>query len=829
MKRITLLVFAMTMGFLGLNQEVNGQTKVFDQTITWTHPPYDYGGYGFYWWHRTDGGVSHINYGDMPSDNWLSPNNYYNGEFTMSVEVVSQPTNDPFWIQFGIWGDYSKGSLHTETVAARQWVNGGAGSTGSWSLGSPSGWWQKQPSDPLDFSRAGDFYRIGVVLWNTDPVCIPMGLEWNTSGCPEYGDRFFPLTIRIRVFASSGVYVPPVSPPNYSVDYANERTNKVVSTEDQYSFNSNFSPVVDGNGQFLSLTPGTNVYFRKKSDPSKTQTLTVKNRPAAPSFGIDYPNERTSTTVNSEYRYSSNSDMSEATNGDGSHVYLTPGANKYFQKRATSSDFTSNKQTLTVPGRPAAPSFGIDYPNERTSTVVSSDYQYSSNSDMSGAVNGDGSHVYLTPGSNKYFRQRATSSAFASTEQELIVPARPDAPSFAIDYINERTGATVSSSYQHSASSDMNGAITGDGSYVSLTPGLNWYFRKIASASAFASTIQELVVPDKPAAPSFTIDFINERTGEAVSNEYQHSDQSDMSAPSNGNGSQVNLTPGSNKYFRKKASGTSFISEIQTLVSPARPPLPSVGINYGSVTTDRAIGPDLQYSTSSGFESASGGTGAALSVVPGTDLYFRTTPTASAFSSEVFHLRVPGNPVVASMESGSTALYPFIVSFTFSQEIAALDVANLTVLNAEIKNMGLTSAGSGQTVFEGLVYATAKDNISISVPVDATMEGNFSSNTFLINYNGQLPDVGIGSNKLNSFAVYPNPGKGVFFMKFEKFDSQATYKVECCSITGEVVHRETFWGMEDLRMDLSDLSDGFYLLRITENDKLCGVVKLIVK
>jgi len=102
MKKITLFVLALMMGFLGMNQEVDGQTKVFDQTITWTHQPYAHGGYGFYWWHRTDG-HSIINYGDMPSTDWSS---YYNGNFTMSVEVISQPTSEPFYIQFGIWGDY---------------------------------------------------------------------------------------------------------------------------------------------------------------------------------------------------------------------------------------------------------------------------------------------------------------------------------------------------------------------------------------------------------------------------------------------------------------------------------------------------------------------------------------------------------------------------------------------------------------------------------------------------------------------------------------------------------------------------------------------------
>ncbi len=218
-----------------------------------------------------------------------------------------------------------------------------------------------------------------------------------------------------------------------------------------------------------------------------------------------------------------------------------------------------------------------------------------------------------------------------------------------------------------------------------------------------------------------------------------------------------------------------------------------------------------------------------MGVVPGTDLYFRSGATALSYSSEVFLLHVPERPVVSSMESVSTELYPFSADITFFQELASLDMANVTLVNAELNNLNLKSSGSNETVFEGQVYATANDVISISVQANAVGEGNFVSNTFTVTFSGQLPGVGIGSNSLNSFTVFPNPGKGVFHLKFENFDAQANYRVECCSITGEVVHTGTFYGTEDLRIDLSDLPNGFYLLRLSENDNIKGVAKLIIK
>ena len=834
MKKITLIVLTLTMGFLGLNLDLNAQTKVFDQTITWTHPPYENGGYGFYWWHRTDG-YSIINYGNMPSDNWYSPNDYYNGNFTMSVQVISQPTNESFYLQFGIWGDYSKGSLHTETVAGRYLVSGGAGSTGYFSMGSPSGWWQKQPSDPLDFSRANDFYRIGVVLWDAASTCIPMGHDWNPTGCPENAYKYFPMTIKISVYATAGSGPPPPPPPppvtapSYSIDYWGERTNKVVSTEDQYSYSSNFSPAYDGNGQYLSLSPGTNVYFRKKADYSKTQTLSVAGRPAAPSFGIDFVNERTSSAVSNEYQYSSSSDMSSATTGNGSPVGLSPGSSRYFRKLASASAFASSIQTLTAPGRPAAPSFDIDYPNERTSSVVSSEYQYSSSSDMSSATTGSGSFVGLSPGSSRYFRKLASASAFASSIQTLAVPGRPAAPSFGIDYPNERTSSVVTSDYQYSSNNDMSSATNGSGSFVGLNPGSNLYFRKAASASAFASSIQNLAVPARPAAPSFQIDYILEMISTPIGSGYSYGYQPDLGDAKPGSNNVLKVTPGVNIYFRAAASASAFASEIQTLVSQARPGAPSVGINFLNETTDISIPGTLQYSGSIVFEAAQDGTGASLSVVPGDDLYFRHKATASSYASEIFHLTVPERPLVSSMESGSTELYPFIATITFNQDIASLDNASVTLVNAELNNLSLKSSGSNETIFEGLVFATANDNISVSLPANATAEGNFVSNIFTVSYTGNLPGTGISSGTVSSFVVFPNPGKGIFYMKFEDFSAQTAYKVELCSITGKVVHTESFQGAENVSLDLSGLADGIYLMRLLEDNQLSGTLKLIIK
>jgi hypothetical protein len=89
------------------------------------------------------------------------------------------------------------------------------------------------------------------------------------------------------------------------------------------------------------------------------------------------------------------------------------------------SAFASPVKTLEVPDRPATPAFTIDFANETTGETVSGDIQYSTKSDFSISVAGNGSRVSLTPGADVYFRQPATAGTFKSLIQTLDVPSRP--------------------------------------------------------------------------------------------------------------------------------------------------------------------------------------------------------------------------------------------------------------------------------------------------------------------------------------------------------------------------------------------------------------------
>src|SRR4030065_2051143 len=87
------------------------------------------------------------------------------------------------------------------------------------------------------------------------------------------------------------------SGPSYTVDYALGKTGQVVNTDVEYSASSDFITSTSGDGSKLTLTPGQNLYFRKKATTSSFASasflLNIPPRPAAPSATVDFIHETT--------------------------------------------------------------------------------------------------------------------------------------------------------------------------------------------------------------------------------------------------------------------------------------------------------------------------------------------------------------------------------------------------------------------------------------------------------------------------------------------------------------------------------------------------------
>ena len=181
-----------------------------------------------------------------------------------------------------------------------------------------------------------------------------------------------------------------------------------------------------------------------------------------------------------------------------------------------------------------------------------------------------------------------------------------------------------------------------------------------------------------------------------------------------------------------------------------------------------------------------------------------------------------------SLAIKSTQEYSTSADFTFFEEVNTLDSSSVEVVNAQLGSLVPTSTKSTESVFQGEVHATANDMISIHLPANAIEEGNFASNTFEISFTGQLPGVGIEALNLQTITLFPNPGNGVFYLRTEGLDSRLPYKIQCTSMSGKVFYADTFYGRDELMLDLSDLSEGMYLLQLSKDKEVLGVAKLII-
>jgi hypothetical protein len=108
---------------------------------------------------------------------------------------------------------------------------------------------------------------------------------------------------------------------------------------------------------------------------------------------------------------------------------------------------------------------------------------------MSGAINGNGQKLIVTPGQDIYFRTKASGDTLASDIQHLVVPLRSATPSISIDYANEKTIQNIISGIEYSTSLDFSSPVAGNGTKLSLITGQDVYFRVKATISNFVSAI----------------------------------------------------------------------------------------------------------------------------------------------------------------------------------------------------------------------------------------------------------------------------------------------------------------------------------------------------
>ena len=373
---------------------------------------------------------------------------------------------------------------------------------------------------------------------------------------------------------------------DFQIDYLNEKIKVRIPTTVSYSVDGEGN--ITGGREAITLEPGSIYRFTGESLDQNGQAFefVVPARPLKQTTNsvVDYAAKTVASIVNGdEYRIG---DTGEWISGPIASLSITPTTTVqtlYIRTEASETEFASESQEISFALEPQ-PTYSIDYVNERISVVIPSTLEYRIGS--GDWITGTGEFISIIPQSTEStisFRTLATADAFESDIQEITIPVIPAAPSYTIDFPTAKTSQVILATDQYRIGVD--GTWTnGNGEHLELNPGneeKTFFFKSLATSSAFESSIQELIIPERTTLPPpiYTINYNLERTVENVPNtvEYRFGNTS-IWIP--GTGETVNLNPEETEtiiYFRTKGSENSFPSESRTLIVPARPPsMPSI-------------------------------------------------------------------------------------------------------------------------------------------------------------------------------------------------------------------------------------------------------------
>ena len=151
---------------------------LYDHTFTWHANDDECGGY-HYWY----------DYGDAPSMNWTSPYDYQNGLFYFRFEIIDQPSDAPFQLNFCIWAELAEDySFWRESCATLSDVLSGPGSVSAFSGHVSPAW-----NEGIDWTDLTKLWRFGNPMWvnghnmGNGPYCTDHPEEW------ENYQLYFPL------------------------------------------------------------------------------------------------------------------------------------------------------------------------------------------------------------------------------------------------------------------------------------------------------------------------------------------------------------------------------------------------------------------------------------------------------------------------------------------------------------------------------------------------------------------------------------------------------------------------------------------------------------
>lgn len=377
-------------------------------------------------------------------------------------------------------------------------------------------------------------------------------------------------------------------------------------------------------------------------------------------------------------------------------------------------------------------------------------------------------------------RVKSTNTSVASDTASLYITARSTVAAPDIDYVDEEISLAGGFEYRIDGgaytsvtgdSIDISGIIPDNGSSSKT---LVW--RKPATISSFVSQTNSVTIPQRPATPNNSIDYINETiTGLTTDMEYSI----DGSGFSNSTGTILDISSTIPDYgmeaievvVREKAvASTSFASELNTVSVPPRSQTPSLKLtDPNSVTAEFLTSTSESVTTAMNYQYKKNAgiwtditTGLAIDATGNNTIIVRKKASVSTFvSAESDNIDVIG--YLISFDAGSNG---YISSGSASQFVEENNDADPVAITA---NTGYSfmewQDASGNTV------STANPITVTQVDRDSTLFAVYQLNTYNTNVltaeNGS-GDVNQPTAAYNTTVTYSaSASDGYHFMYWE--------------------------------------------------------------
>jgi len=415
----------------------------------------------------------------------------------------------------------------------------------------------------------------------------------------------------------------------------------------------------------------------------------------------------------------------------------------------------------------------------------------------------DGTYdVQFTPG-KVFIRQISVPDNFHMVYE---VPPAPAAPDFTTDYFNERSAEILNDSIEYNTDPGFGYPKKyGIGVPLDLTPGEDVYLRMDATDTTLLGAVQHLVVNVRPVAPDFSIDFHQETTMENGDTIYEYSINSDLAGATTGTGMPFLLDPEADRYFRLRATDTSFTGHIQELVIPARPDTTDYSTDYFTESTAETVLPSDEYTNDPNFDTSAAGTGLKVVLLPGMDTYFRTISTDTTFSGAIQHLVIPERsvaPIVSLSDKNSGT-----ARFKKSADGSGSDVSLIDEMEFSF------DYGNSWTTITDVTTADAEKMKFCIVREKATTSSFASFATGNLDYEIPVITLVVDSScngPGNSVTVQSNLDNGAVYLVPEDLTQDNIAEIEAAVDASQAVSVEVTTPFADIIVPANSLSPGTY-------------------